>query len=182
MRRSRLISDRAWRILTKRDAPRFDRLLALDYGRTLDVGCGQGYFTTLLALKGIDVTAVDNTESRLEAARDLARINGAHVTFIHADARSLPFDDFDTVVCLETLEHITDWQAALGECARIARSNLYITVPAKGAMTRNKGHVNDFDPEEIAERLDGFTVTTDVEWPFSYIIARRERHADAVHE
>ena len=48
-----------------------------------------------------------------------------------ADIHNLPFSDneFDIVLCSETLEHVTDYKKAIQELLRITKKVLIITVP-----------------------------------------------------
>lgn len=54
----------------------------------LDVGCGTGTFSCLLAQRGIDVVAVDPAEASLDVAR--AKDGAAAVRWIHGDVTALP--------------------------------------------------------------------------------------------
>jgi len=90
--------------------------------RVLDLGCGVGSNTALLAdhvgEKGC-VVGVDKSTEMVAAARE--RVSGANVSFETADAIALPFDaeSFDAVWIERTLVHIDDADRALGECKRV---------------------------------------------------------------
>ena len=73
--------------------------LGLEAGmRVLDVGCGPGRHSHLLAEHGITVHGIDISHRFIELARDSAP---AGATFERMDARSLPYDaEFDVVICL----------------------------------------------------------------------------------
>ena len=90
--------------------------------RVLEVGCGTGVLTRMLARwPGIAaVTGVDVAPSLLDRARALAA-ELDNVTFEEADARSLPFEDasFDVVVCDSTLTHVPGPDRALAEAFRV---------------------------------------------------------------
>jgi putative methylase len=68
----------------------------------LDLGCGTGIFAVGAKLLGADISVgVDIDHGALNAARVFARNACAHVEFIRADAKLLPFKSkkkFDTVV------------------------------------------------------------------------------------
>ena len=66
--------------------------------RVLDVGCGPGRHSFLLAERGVTVHGIDISHRFI----DLARSNApAGATFERMDARSLAFDaEFDVVICL----------------------------------------------------------------------------------
>jgi SAM-dependent methyltransferase len=87
----------------------------------LEVGCGTGVLTRLLAAlpQVRTVVGVDLAESLVEKARELA----PGLRFERADARSLPFADasFDVAVFDSTLSHVPEPERALGEAFRVLR-------------------------------------------------------------
>lgn len=89
--------------------------------RALDVGCGPGALTAVLAarLGAENVAAVDPSEPFVEACR--ARIAGADVALAAAEA--LPFGDaaFDAVLTQLVINFISDPAAAVRELARVTR-------------------------------------------------------------
>ncbi len=71
--------------------------------RVLDVACGRGRHSRILAGRGYDVTGVDLSENALRSARRRAEREGLSVTFQQADMRALPFtSEFDGAVNLFT--------------------------------------------------------------------------------
>jgi ubiquinone/menaquinone biosynthesis C-methylase UbiE len=92
--------------------------------RVLEVGCGTGVLTRLLARwPGVaTVVGVDVAGMLLEKARTLAS-GLENVTFEEADARSLPFEDesFDVVVFDSTLTHVPGPERAAAEAFRVLR-------------------------------------------------------------
>jgi ubiquinone/menaquinone biosynthesis C-methylase UbiE len=92
--------------------------------RVLEVGCGTGVLTRVLARwPNVEaVVGVDPAASLIREARRLAS-DFAYVTFREADGRSLPFDDnaFDVVVFDSTLSHVPGPEQALSEARRVLR-------------------------------------------------------------
>lgn len=92
--------------------------------RVLEVGCGTGVLTRLLARRpGVaSVVGVDVAASLLDKARALAS-ELDNVTFEEADARSLPFEDesFDVLVFDSTLTHVPGPDRAVAEAFRVLR-------------------------------------------------------------
>ncbi|OBK82062.1 class I SAM-dependent methyltransferase [Mycobacterium sp. 1164985.4] len=76
-------------------------------GRILDVGCGAGEHTILLAKLGYDVVGVDYAPSAVEHARRNAEAKGVAARFEVADAMDLGNDAYDTIVD-SALFHIFD--------------------------------------------------------------------------
>ena len=90
--------------------------------RILDVGCGAGFFSVLLAKEGHRVTGVDLTPDMIENAKILAAEENADCEFIVMDAENVDFPDgtFDMVISRNltwTLPHVRrayrDWVRVL---------------------------------------------------------------------
>lgn len=71
-----------------------------DYRSVLDIGCGPGFFSILLAQMGYEVTAVDYTENMLAEARKNAEAYGVSVDFRQMDAQQLDFPDASFDFCI----------------------------------------------------------------------------------
>jgi SAM-dependent methyltransferase len=94
----------------------------------LDAGCGGGAFVDYFTARGCRATGVEKHGMFLQVARQ----RGFRGRFIQADlTKPLPFADgcFDTTICLDVLEHVTDDVAAIRELARVTRRRLVVTVP-----------------------------------------------------
>lgn len=89
--------------------------------KVLDVGCGAGFATNILAKEGYKVTGVDLAEGALEEAKK--RDETKSVEYITADAMKLPFEDnsFDCVISLDFLEHVYEPEKAVKEISRVLR-------------------------------------------------------------
>lgn len=99
------------------DAPMLEIACASGARTALDVGCGEGRFSRMLAVHGMQVTGLDPVPAMVAAAaeRDPAG------NYIEGFAEDLPFADgsFDLVVSYLTLIDIDDVDAGLGEMARV---------------------------------------------------------------
>ena len=90
----------------------------------LDIGCGPGFFSLLLASLGMNVTASDYAEEMLKKAKDLLNRSGFHnVEFCRADAQCLPFADasFDAVVSRTLGWNLEDPESAYKEWLRVLK-------------------------------------------------------------
>jgi SAM-dependent methyltransferase len=140
----------------------------------LEVGCGDGAFTTELAKYSSSVTALDLSASQIEENR--RRFPGI-VFGQHDVAEPLPFPDaaFDVAWCSEVLEHLFDPAFAVREMHRVLRpgGRLLVTVPYHGGLknvlialfkwdehfTPSNPHLRFFTPRTLSRivRAAGFT-------------------------
>ena len=93
--------------------------------RALDIGCGAGRHTLLLAEHGFAVDAVDFSREGLNATRVLLAEHGYEVGLTLASAEALPFADetFDVVLSYGVFYYGTpaEGRAAIGELFRVLR-------------------------------------------------------------
>ena len=89
--------------------------------RVLDIGCGEGRFSRLLAGLGAEVTGVDLTEPLIERARGMA-VGGD--IYVVGDAESLAGiedESFDLAVSYIVLVDVLDYRAAVEAAYRILK-------------------------------------------------------------
>jgi len=87
--------------------------------RVLDVGCGDGAISLLLAA-GNPGVSVEGVEYSMRP--------GCKIPCTEFDGRKLPFaaSSFDLCVLVDVLHHTTDLRAVLGEAARVSRRYVLI--------------------------------------------------------
>jgi ubiquinone/menaquinone biosynthesis C-methylase UbiE len=83
-----------------------------DCDRLLEIGCGFGAFTRLLANRAKHVTAIDLSPQMIRVARDSSK-DHSNVDFILGDffQLELPTDSFDCIVSIATLHHLPQAEA-----------------------------------------------------------------------
>lgn len=91
--------------------------------RILDVGCGAGFFSVLLAKEGHQVTGVDLTPDMIENARCLAQEEKVDCEFRVMDAENLSFpeDCFDVVISRNLTWTLPDVRRAYREWIRVLK-------------------------------------------------------------
>ena len=95
-------------------------------GRTaLDLGCGEGRHTILMAAQGYDVTGLDLEPLALRKAREHVRRAGLRADFVVGNALDLKFPDasFDLVLDYGCFHHVVtrDWPRYRREIARVLK-------------------------------------------------------------
>jgi len=130
----------------------FDAKAALSVA---DIGCGPGHMEAALsrAFPRARVVGLDYAQSAVNFAQRFV----PDATFIRGDVTDCGLADsaYDLVLCIECLEHIRDYNAALDNIFRILKPGgaLVLTVP-NGAIDRGAlYHVNFWTQPEIIELL-----------------------------
>ena len=97
-------------------------------GLVLDIGCHGGTFTNVILSKigTKKIYGIDISYSAIEYAKK--KIPDGH--FKVADAVNLPFKNnfFDTVLCLEVLEHVDDPSKVVDEIYRVLKKDGYVII------------------------------------------------------
>lgn len=132
----------------------------------LEIGCGSGNFTVLMAANGHQVTGCDiHAPYVAEAAMRLAQYPAAKA--ILADATVADFGQaYDTVVMLDVLEHVQDDAGLLRRLRAIlpAGGHLILKVPAFSFlfcdMDRAIGHFRRYSKASLRQCLEeaGFKI------------------------
>jgi ubiquinone/menaquinone biosynthesis C-methylase UbiE len=117
----------------------------------LDIACGEGYGSDLLAAKADQVIGMDNNEIAITHA--VSKYRRDNLSFKKADALMIPLKDhtIDVIVCLETLEHLKDQDLLLTEFRRVLKSDgvLIISTPDKKYYSEETNYRNKFHLKEL---------------------------------
>jgi SAM-dependent methyltransferase len=135
----------------------------------LDLGCGDGFLSCMLAEMGHTVDAMDISDERLKKFKDKAVKLG--IVQISGSVFEYPFPkNYNIVIMSEVLEHLEDYVSILKKANSILRpgGRLIIAVPYKEKIKTCKcpyclkefnfyGHIHSFDESRfniIADELD----------------------------
>jgi ubiquinone/menaquinone biosynthesis C-methylase UbiE len=122
-----------------------------EHARALDVGCGTGALTRVLAEwpNVAEVVGIDPSPTLLGKARELAA-GHTKLRFEQADGRELPFDDhcFDLALFHTTLCHVPSPERALAEAFRVLRPRGWLAV-FDGDYATTTVATGDFDPLQV---------------------------------
>jgi len=117
-------------------------------GRVLDLACGVGYGSRLVADRcgpAVSVVGVDVSASAVEYAS--RRYGGPSVGFVVGDAMTFePDAPFDAAVSLETIEHLPDPAGFVTRLVRFVRPGglVVASVPTTPSVDLNPHHLHDF--------------------------------------
>lgn len=122
--------------------------------RVLDVACGDGYGSALLAEQAAEVLAVDRDRDVI--ARAAAQYPKRNLKFRCLDVSALPEalgkGRFDAVCAFQFLEHVGDQAALLHLLASLVRPGglLAVSTPNRRCFpTFNPYHLHEFDADEL---------------------------------
>jgi ubiquinone/menaquinone biosynthesis C-methylase UbiE len=105
--------------------------LSLPQGsRVLDIGCGPGWVSIVLAERGFRVSSIDSAQAMIETTRRNVHSSAKEelVNVSVGDAHRLAFSDetFSVVMALGVLSYLHPPQQALREMARVTRPGGYV--------------------------------------------------------
>ena len=91
--------------------------------RGLDIGCGEGHNTRMLARRGASMTAIDISKKFIAFAQDKEREEPLGIVYRAASAIELPFADetFDFATAFMSLMDMPDQDKALREAHRVLK-------------------------------------------------------------
>ena len=91
--------------------------------KILDIGCGGGLVAEPMARLGAEVTGIDASEITVGVAATHAAGQGLTIDYRQITAEDLAASgtQFDVVLALEIIEHVTDQQSFLTTCAALTR-------------------------------------------------------------
>ncbi len=124
----------------------------LAYGKdVLDIACGEGYGSELLATVARKVTGVDISEEAIvHASRKYVQPN---ITFAVGSCATIPLADasIDLVVSFETIEHHNQHLEMIQEIRRVLRQDgvLIISSPDKHEYSDVPGYKNEYHVKEL---------------------------------
>lgn len=121
---------RGGRLIDRREKQAvLDALEPVEDRTVLEIACGTGRFTVMLAERGADIIGLDISGPMLRQGREKATKAGVvdHLEFMRGDAGRLPFPDdhFDVVFAMRFF-HLADSPAAfLTEMARVSSDQVF---------------------------------------------------------
>jgi SAM-dependent methyltransferase len=120
----------------------------------LDIACGEGYGSDLMAQVAQTVIGVDLDEATILLAQK--RYLRPNLSFKKGSATAIPIDDhsIDVVVTFETVEHLSDQDAFWSEIKRVLREDglAVISSPNRDIYNQQRCGENPFHHRELTQQ------------------------------
>ena len=150
-----------------------EKVIKYSFGDVLDYGGGPGDLSVKLAEKGFNVTYVDVQGWNKQFAEWLFKRRGykIEVLDVEKDEEKLWGKEYDTIICIDVIEHIPHPEIVLERMARCLKENgkLIITkLKSSGPVEDNPMHFEvNFD--EAEKLLNSFRVVNSGEYEWLWI-------------
>jgi len=99
----------------------------------LDAGCGNGWLSVCAWDKGFNVYSLDIAENEIKESLFIFKRKNADIGLMRTSLSSLPFinSSFDSIICVNVLEHISDVEQAILEMRRVLKKGgrLILVIP-----------------------------------------------------
>jgi 2-polyprenyl-6-hydroxyphenyl methylase/3-demethylubiquinone-9 3-methyltransferase len=101
-----------------------EQLAPLAGKKVIDIGCGGGILTEALAKRAGDVTGIDMNVEALQIAEQHAKQHSLSIHYQCITAENMVMlhpRAYDTVVCMELLEHVPEPASIVQACAKLVK-------------------------------------------------------------
>lgn len=163
-------------ILRRRHVERYAVARQFVYGKTADIACGCGYGSFILS-KNPDVTEVIGVDMSDEAiAFATKEYASERLRFVCGAAGEINVGLLDTMVSIETIEHLED-PKLLNDFAELhAVETLVVSFPIKKTTHYNKFHRWDLKTQDIVDIFYNFTMHREFMFQYDTVFVCMVRH------
>ncbi|MFC2154210.1 methyltransferase domain-containing protein [Candidatus Altiarchaeota archaeon] len=120
--------------------------------KVLDLACGEGYGSFMLAQDASHVTGVDIDKKTIKHAR--IKYTKGNLNFVEGSILDVPIKGnglFDVIVCFEALEHVKGHIKLMSEVKRLLTHDgiFFVSTPNKELYTHQPNYHNPFHQKEL---------------------------------
>jgi SAM-dependent methyltransferase len=151
--------------------------------KVLDIGCGTGYGSSLLAEGCAQVVGIDYSQEAVDYA--VKKYSFSKTSFICCNAAEtgLPDCGFDAVCSVQVIEHMKDQEAFIKEVLRVLKPGGLFFAATPNTLTYSPGaevgfdfHHKEYEPAELEDFLSGFFPSVEVYGLFAKSLLARLMH------
>jgi len=130
--------------------------------RVLDVGCGTGYGSAMVASHAGEVVGIDSSEEAVARAKARHRLDNLKFVAMPATDVNFPDESFDAAYSIQVMEHIEEVELHLSEVVRVLRPGGRFVVATPNRLTyspdglHNAFHIREYDQGELEALLTSF--------------------------
>jgi len=163
-------------ILRRRHIERYAVARQFVYGRTADIASGCGYGTHILS-RNPDVTEAIGVDMSEEAIAFAAKEYGSStVKFVCGLPEDVNLGLLDTMVSIETIEHLPDPKTLNVFAEAHAVETLVVSFPIKKTTHYNKFHRWDLKPQDVIDIFHNFTMHREFMFQYDTCFVCMVRH------
>ncbi len=166
-------------ILRRRHIERYAVARQFVYGKTADLACGCGYGTYILG-KNPDVTQAIADWFPLCGEEAIAfatkEYSSERVSFVRGGATDVKLGLLDTMVSIETIEHLADPKMLNTFAEQHAVETLVVSFPIKKTTHYNKYHRWDLKTQDIVDIFHNFTMHREFMFQYDTCFVCMVRH------
>lgn len=163
-------------ILRRRHVERYAVARQFVYGATADMACGCGYGTHILA-KNPDVTkafGVDMYDKAIEFAEE--EYGSDRVSYVCGPIETVDLGHLDTLVSIETIEHLDDPKTLNDFADRHTIETLVVSFPIKKTTHYNKFHKWDLKTQDLSDIFFNYEITREFLFQYDTCFVCMVRH------
>ena len=130
--------------------------------RVLDVGCGTGYGSAMVASRVHEVVGIDTSEEAVAWARAKHELDNLEFMTMPATRLSFPDASFDAAYSIQVIEHMKDVELHLSEMVRVLKPGGRFVVATPNKLTyspkglHNPFHLREYDARELEALLASY--------------------------
>ncbi len=138
----------------------------------IDVACGCGYGSRILARKAKKVIGYDKDEEAIAFAKKYHCLS--NIKYKKADLEKISFPECDVCVSISTIEHLKNFKKFLKKIKDATRKYIIISLVVVPHKHIDPGHKKDFKPDEMVKLVE------DEKWKVFADLRQREEREEKV--
>ena len=121
------------------------------------MGGGIGDLSLKIAEKGLDITYADIGKRNIEFAEWVFKKRGFNIKVLDLDKDLDLLEEYDTIICIDVIEHVPDQEVVLNRLARHLRGNGRLIITKLNWIDDDPMHLKmNFDAEKLLNSLGVF--------------------------